>query len=329
MMGQENHEIDLVAPDPLLHRFDLLPLETFYPLGFSVDILTNDSRILSAAKESWGGWKHRFDKPAIPIRIAVSGEDQRLPEPPVFRAYGHLLAIVSDAANFATCDVSKGFAFCWLGSRAAAERTWVRYYFIEAIAYAIITHLYLTAVHAACIAKNGRAVLLCAASGTGKSVLALACAKRGWTFLGDDVSSLIRERPDATVIGRPERIKLLPSAASLFPELAQERRRTDQNGCSFVELRTSDLGIATAEECLVDFVVFLRRPVSGPARLLPVDSTETFARLVAELPVFEKSVHEAQLRSLSVLAALPAVELQYDGLDDAVKMLDQLIEGVR
>jgi hypothetical protein len=317
------------APDPLLHRFRLPLLATFYPLGFPVEILTNDARILKAAKESWGGLRQRFDKPAIPIRIAVSGEGDRPPTPPVFRGNGHLLAIVSDAANFATCDVSTGFAFCWLNPNTAAERAWVRYYFIEAIAYATITHLYLTAVHAACIAKNGRAILLSAPSGTGKSVLALACAKKGWTFVSDDVSSLVRERPGATVIGRPERIKLLPSAAGLFPEIARERRGTDQNGYPFIELRTQDIGISTLHETSVDSVVFLRRPVTGPARFVPLDSNETFARLVAELPVFEASVHEAQLRSLRMLSSLPAMELQYDRLDDAVQMLDGLVEGAR
>ena len=313
--------------DPLLHKFSLPLSETFYPLGFPVDIQTNDPRVLAAAKESWGGSRQRFDKPAIPIRIAVSGKGDQLPAPPVFRAHGHLLAIVSDAANFATCDVSTGFAFCWLSPNVASARAWVRYYFIEAIAYAAITHLYLTAVHAACIVKNGQAVLLSAPSGTGKSVLALACARKGWTFVSDDVASLVRERANATVVGRPDRIKLLPSATGLFPELAWERRGTDQNGYPFVELRTQDLGISTLHETPVDFVVFLRRPETGPARFRPLDSTETFARLAAELPVFEKSVHEAQLRSLKMLSSLPAMELLYDRLDDAVKMLDDLVEG--
>jgi hypothetical protein len=328
MMVRQTYGIDLVAPDPLLHQFDLPLCETFYPLGFPVEIQTNDARVLAAAQESWGESKQRFEKPPIPIRIAVSEQEQGLPAPPVFRASGHLFTIVSDAANFAACDVSTGFAFCWLSRAAAAERSWMRYHFIEALAYAAITHLYLTAVHGACVAKNGRGVLLCARSGMGKSVLAFACAKRGWTFVSDDVSSLLREKSDTTVAGRPERMKLLPSAAALFPEVQPLRRRTDQNGCPYIELRTAEFGIATAQESPVDFVVFLQRPAAGPARLVPISPDETFARLAGELPVFEKTVHEAQLRSLNVLAALPAMELRYDSLDDAVRELDRLIEGV-
>lgn len=317
--------IAAIAFDPLLHNV-VLPLQaTFYPIGFPVQIHTNDPAILTAAEESWSGHGQRFLTPPLQVRIAVSNDiPDEIPQAPVFRAQGHLLAIVSDAANFAMCDFSTGFAFCWLTPRAAAARAWVRHFFLEAIAYATLTHLYVTAVHAACITKNGLGVLLCGESGIGKSVLALKCARNGWTFVTDDVSYLLRAAENGTVLGKPKRMKFLPSAASLFPDIEWTNSGADHDGEPFAELRTGQIGISTEQSCTAGYLIFLRRPTGGPAHVMPIDSNQAFARLVAELPVYEKSVYAEHLRSIEVLSRVRAFDLHYDDLDDAVRLLDDL-----
>jgi len=42
-------------------------------------------------------------------------------------------------------------------------------------------------VHAGCVAREGRALLLLGESGAGKTTLSLALARRGWDFMGDDI----------------------------------------------------------------------------------------------------------------------------------------------
>ncbi len=76
-------------------------------------------------------------------------------------------------------------------------------------------------IHAACIALNGRAVLLCGNSGAGKTSLAYACAKKGWTYLSGDATYIVRNRPDRTVAGRPFSIRFRAEARELFPELSE------------------------------------------------------------------------------------------------------------
>lgn len=320
--------VETVAPDPLLHNVSLPLQATFYPIGFTARISTNDPNLIAAAEESWGAFEQRFSAPAIEIRIAVSPDDNAIiPASPRFRAQGHLLAIVSDSVNFAMCDLAAGFAFCWLGKGAAASRAWTRHFFLDAIAYATLVHLHVTGVHAACVARNSRGVLLCGPSGMGKSVLALECARRGWTFVTDDVAYLLRESDGRTVLGKPARMKFLPSASGLFPDIAWKIPGSDPTGEPFVELPTADINIAIAELCEADYLVFLQRKPTAARDLLPIGSDETLARLAAELPAFEHSVHQAHLKSLEILSHLPAFELHYDHVEGAVPLLDDLIGG--
>ena len=51
---KDTGSIELTAFDPLLHNFPLPLGATLYPLGFPVEIHTNNAEILEMAEESWG-----------------------------------------------------------------------------------------------------------------------------------------------------------------------------------------------------------------------------------------------------------------------------------
>src|SRR4051794_4588915 len=56
------------------------------------------------------------------------------------------------------------------------------------------------ALHAAVLARDGRAVVFCGASMAGKSTLAAALAQRGWVLLGDDSAVLSLDGDDGLVV---------------------------------------------------------------------------------------------------------------------------------
>lgn len=56
-------------------------------------------------------------------------------------------------------------------------------------------------VHASCVARDGRAVLLIGKSGSGKSDLALRLIDRGWTLVADDYARL--ENADGRILASP------------------------------------------------------------------------------------------------------------------------------
>ncbi len=80
-------------------------------------------------------------------------------------------------------------------------------------------------IHAAAIARGGRAVVVVGMSGAGKTSIALAAAMTGWNYLGDD-AILVRADP--------------PVAAALYSSC---RVRTDMFGI-FRDAMTSSLGVS-------------------------------------------------------------------------------------
>jgi hypothetical protein len=82
------------------------------------------------------------------------------------------------------------------------------------------------------VVRDGVALMLQAAAGTGKSTLAYAAARRGFGVLAEDVV-FVRpgrdgDRPE--LWGSPWRLHLLPDAPALFPELAGLDSRRQMNG---------------------------------------------------------------------------------------------------
>lgn len=285
---------------------------------------TNSRLIIEATDESWGDYPSIFEASGPALRIAVSGEESSLATP-TFRAQEHLIAITAGAGNFAVCDRRANFAFCWLTANAAADRGYARYYFIEAMAYLLLEARYLTAIHAGCVALNGRGFLLWGHSGAGKSCLSFACARQGWTYLADDGTNLIHSRSDRLVVGRPCQVRFRESAAELFPELAGRTAFIRPSGSPSIELRTRELPrVRTAFTTFVDHIVFLERQSGGSPRLKPVRKSEALERLESEVPLWGDEIRQEKKSNLAVLAEAQAWNFRYSDLDSAVESLTEL-----
>ncbi|MGH9663766.1 MAG: HPr kinase/phosphorylase, partial [Bryobacteraceae bacterium] len=193
---------------------------TFFPLGFPMEITTNSGDVLEAAAESWGNFVQTSDESPARLDIHVEAGPAQIPGPPRFQWRGHLMSIVSDAANFAVCDFRANCAFFWINAAVAANRGFLRYYFLDAAALTLVQQSHLAPLHGGLVARNGRGVLLCGESGAGKSTLAYACARAGWTLIADDGTFLVRRHAACYGIGNYRAIRLRDGARRLFPELA-------------------------------------------------------------------------------------------------------------
>jgi len=305
-----------------------LPLQArYYPMGFPLDLATNSEDILAAADRMWAQFPATSHQHAASLRVLV--EDYDSPGPPVPcmpRGRNHLVSMIHGPDNFAVCDLAGSFTFACLTRDVARDQAWVRYHFLEPAGFLMIDARHLSPVHASCAALHGRAVLLCGDSGAGKTSLAYACARKGWTYLSDDATHIVRGRADHAVVGRPFRIRFRESARLLFPELNQFTPERRPNGKLDIEVETGALGMAVALESHATHLVFLNRR-DQPARVQPFARKEAARRLQSLHIYGDEKVRSEQRRALTQFLRLPIVELTYNDLDGAESALRTLVES--
>ena len=320
MKSDARDRIFVTTPPDVISPFE----DTFYPLGFPVIVTSNSEAVLEAAHAEWDTWAKTFDESPIRLHFEISDASGSQPPAIRFHARGNVFAFIADADNLAIGDTQTRSGTAWLSPGAIRDASYFSYHFLESMALVLIVSLHLAPIHAGCVAREGRGVLLCGDGGAGKSSLSYACARRGWTFLSDDASYLLRSRAsESLVLGHPQRVRLRPDAPQIFPELANYETVIRGSGKPGLDLRTNSLGIATATSALVDRVVILYRKTRGKPRLTPVDESTARPFYHPFLYWWNAEIAAAQLGAFDRLFAASRVfTLEYSDLDAAVDLLE-------
>jgi hypothetical protein len=319
-------EYSKIGPDPLSAAVPLPHQVVLFPYGFPLKLKSNSATVIRVAERAWGHFVARFREEPIELRFIVDTGITRRRQPaiPQLKAQSNLLTIIADRNNFASGDLAAGFGVAFLSQAAVSHAEYLRRYFLEALIILLLDTRHVIVLHAACLAHRGHGFLFVGDSGAGKSTLSYACARRGWTYLTDDMSLLARRRRGRVVLGNPHTIRFRPTIATLFPEISGPTKL--RNGKPTIEGFTEKLGFAhTAHECEVEFVVFLKRsetPVEKPY-LVP-DSRETaLRRLLPPLWPEELPIHEERFVAVeSALEAQP-YEFFYSDLNQAIDSLEE------
>jgi hypothetical protein len=313
-----------------LRNMDLAYSERFYPIGYPIEIITNEPLVLTAARESFGHARLVRNNEPLQVRFGVSRgrEGFGCPPEPMRREFNHLYSLVADPENQAILDLKTGLNFTWLSQSAISNRLYLRHNFLEKVVYLLLGASVVTDLHAACISKNGKGVLLCGDSGAGKSTLAYACAREGWIYTSDDTSYLVNDSDPPRVIGHCHRARFRPTASLLFPELKDRPLTPRMEGKPSIEVPTAELPVVRrANEAAVDSIVFLKRYSGAVGRLERLPAGSATERLCKGLHSSGeiRTEHEKMLEKLRKVSAY---ELEYSDLRDGVRMLDLLADTV-
>lgn len=309
----------------LLCDMDLPLRRTFYPLGFAVDIMTNDPEVLRAADESFGHRRLRHGSAGLQIRIGVSGNgDAQCPPEPTRREYNHLYSLVADTENQALLDLRTYTNFVWLNRSALKNRLYLRHNFLEKAVYLLLGASVVTDIHAGCVSKKGKGILLCGDSGAGKTTLSYACARAGWTYTSDDTSYLINRFRVPRVIGHAHRVRFRPAAKEFFPELEHREVTPRMEGKASIEVTLGELPrIDAATEATVSSIVYLNRHSGAKAALISLPERTATERMRKEL-YSAGEIRTKHEKVLEKLASIPTFELQYCELNQAIDKLELL-----
>ena len=299
----------------------------FFPLGFPVRVVSNSHRVLDAAAQSWSSFGAEFPGEPVEILLEVrtqAASSDALPPAPGHIIIGSLLFEVADADNFFIADLKTGRAMGRVTPGAVACQSYLRYFFLEAPALSMISNTRAIAVHGACVRAGGKGILLCGDSGEGKSTLAYAGARAGWTYLSDDATYIPMDREDRLALGNSTQVRFRPSAAELFPELAGRAITPRAAGKPSIEVRTSEWPeLATANATRVDHVIFLNRRHAESQELVPMRPLTVWPWFRQHL-ISPPEMRPRQEAALSQLLSGGLFELRYRDLGWAINRINEL-----
>jgi hypothetical protein len=285
----------------------------FHPLGYPVLIESEATEPLRIAAQSWGSRQPLFEAPAL--RLAIHVQPGAMPTgAPDYRASADGFSLACDPVTRAEFSIPAHSACLHVSSGALDQAERFRYQLLECLVLTALDTIYFVGLHAACVARQGRGILLCGESGRGKSTLAYACARAGWTFVSDD--SHLAQPSENIVTGSSDLIRLREPACELFPELHGMPIATAPNGKQCIEVQPKLVSdSAPARHC-----VFLsRRP--GPANLKPYSEEAAFEYFMGYNTRYDQSGAEHRLRQL---VDRKTWLLEYEHLDDAIQALESL-----
>ena len=330
--------VDFVpTADPLLRRPQLAYVVELPILGLATRFESNSRFVQDVVEESFGAWRARAAEAQTsehPLRITVVvHDDAERSDPPspvrhISTEDGRL--IVHSPGSVAIVDPSRRESLAYVTTALVADRGHFRVAVLEAITFALVAGFDRHPVHAAALARDGRALLLAARSGTGKSTIAYMAHRAGIGVLSDD-HVWVQLQPALRIWSGSPQAWLLAEASAHFPELSEPSDVAHEEAASSPSTRPQRKvrvmlpAAGEAVPCLSATVCVMERGTS--VALERVDGSQLRQALATQLaPGFDRfsARHEFVMGALTAEGGwrLTLSDNPFDALPLLQRMLD-------
>lgn len=151
-----------------------------------------------------GAWTHHWEEEDGSISLSLARLD------------GGFLLRVPDEADFLVSADAREVTVRGHGDDPDPDT--LSHLLLDQVLPRVLAHQGLLVLHAAAVARGGRAILLAGGSGAGKSTLAAALFRRGWAVLCDDAVALDGSGGRPAAVPTYPGLRLNPDALPLVPE---------------------------------------------------------------------------------------------------------------
>jgi hypothetical protein len=191
------------------------------------------------------------------------------------------------------------------------------------------SHQYLV-IHAAVIEKNGKAVVLPAPPGSGKSTLCAGLVMKGWRLLSDELA--LYELQSGLIYGMARPISLKNQSIDIIKRLAPDAVMTapvpDTTKGTIALLRPSVSSVMRVKEPVQATWIVLPNYVHGsPPILAPHSRARTFMLLAEQSFNYDTQGQNGFDAVTALVDRTQCYQFTYSSLDDAQRVFDNLLQG--
>jgi hypothetical protein len=308
---------DFVKPADFFRRDVQTPLHgRFLAAGAVCAVHTNCEQILEAARQTFLPLQSETRDTDFSLRLWVDPESSSQPPwpKPFVRGLDHLVFASFDSDSSILVDVRKRWVLGRFSANMASDRHYWKATIFPVLMSVIAASVGIVELHCSCVVKDNKGYLLSGPSRSGKSTLAMALARIGFSFLADDRTFCSAKHGKLSAWGVVASLKLRSEAQVWFEELAQQEPREIENGDSILRFDPEgQFGLKRAKFCEPGCLIFLdqrQEPGFSMREISPLDAAQ---RLEQELMAEPPELIERQRKMIGQLVEIPCWQLQYGG----------------